>query len=372
MDTPWREQAQWLGDVAAVTLGGLYACFGEVRLTGKFLRQAAANRHTTGLLASISNVVSHDWCHAIPDYSLWWVIGLWNHYMYTGDERYLNTLYHQAVEVIAAHLEYVNEAGFIEDMPYWVFIDWADIDRQGECAALNAIFRGALVALEQMARFKGDTFEERRAKSAGERLAAGFEARFFDPRRGCLADGRVDGVLSEKVSEHANMAAIRWGLVSREVAARIVRALYEEKSVRCTEAQPFFTAVALQALRRMGRTDLALDLIRDRWGRRMLARGATSTFEEWYTNGSWRSGEFKGFLRTLSHAWSACPAEFLIRDLAGINILEAGSSRVAVWPFAAPFDYQVAFPTPRGTVVVRCEKGKTGVSAAPGIEIVPQ
>ena len=31
-DTPWREQGQWLGDVSAVTLGGIYACFGELSI----------------------------------------------------------------------------------------------------------------------------------------------------------------------------------------------------------------------------------------------------------------------------------------------------------------------------------------------------
>ncbi|MCX7804074.1 MAG: family 78 glycoside hydrolase catalytic domain [Planctomycetota bacterium] len=370
MDTPWREQAQWLGDVAAVTLPGILSCFGDLRLTGKFLRQAAANRHATGLLANISNTVDYDWQYDIADYSLWWVMALWDFYIYSGDARYIHELYPIAAGIIAAHREYVNDDGFIEDMPYWVFIDWAAVDRRGECAALNAIFRGALAAFGKMAAMKGDWREERLAGLLGSRLDEAFQRRFYDPSRGCLADARVDGALSEKVSEHANMAAIRWGLVDPAAARDIARRLYEDGAIRFTEAQPFFSAVSLAALRRIGRTDLALDLIRRRWGQRMLARGATSTWEEWYMNGSWRSGEFRGFLRSHSHAWSAGPADFLIRGLAGIEILEPGCAKIAVSPFEAPFDYKVRFPTPRGTVSVAWEGGRARISVPPGIEAV--
>jgi len=354
----------------ASTLGGIYACFGDTALPGKFLRQAAANRHVTGLLSNVSNVVNHRWQGAIPDYSLWWVMGLWNHYLYTGEERWIHALYPAAVGILDAHLEHVNERGLVEDMPYWVFIDWADVDRRGECAALNAILCGALDALEKMAGLKGDEHTRRRAAGAAARMRGNFRERFFDPARGCLADARIDGEFSEKTSEHANAAAILWGLVDEAAAGEIVRALFEECSIPCTEAQPFFMVVVLGALRRLGRLDLALELIRRRWGGRMLERGATSTYEEWYINGSWRSGEFKGFMRTLSHAWSACPAEFLIRDLAGVEILEPGCSRVRVLPHPAPFDYTSTFPTPRGAVVVTCRGGRCEVAVPDGVELI--
>jgi hypothetical protein len=362
MDTPWREAAQWLGDVAAVTLPGIYACFGDTVLPGKFLRQAAANQHQTGMLSNVSNMVNHWWTGAIPDYSLWWVMGLWRHYMYSGEQRWVTQFYPQAVRVLHAHLNYLNDDGFLEDMPYWVFIDWADVDKRGECAAYNAIFYGALEALGKMAATIGDARTGGITQALMEKVHAGFQARFYDAGRGCCADARVAGELSAKVSEHANMAALNWGLCDPQTSADIIRRLYEEQSIEYTEAQPFFMVVVLDALARHGRMDIALKLIRERWGGRMVARGATSTYEEWGVNGSWRDGSYSGFMRTLSHAWSACPAMFLVWRLAGFEILAPGCADVAVTPVATPFDYEVTIPTPGGAIRAACRGGATEVT----------
>ncbi len=370
MDTPWREQAQWLGDVAGVTLGGIYACFGDTALPGKFLRQAAANQHPTGMISNISNSVNHHWQSAIPDYSLWWVMALWDHYMYTGEARWIHEYYPTALRVFLAHLPYTNVYGLIEDMPYWAFVDWADVDRRGECAAYNAIFYGALDALLQMAAFKHDVVTFSKIEQLMELLATHFQPRLYNAEQGCFVDARVNDALSPKVSEHANMAAIYWSLCDDATAADIVKRLYEHKSIPYTEAQPFFTSVVLKALDKVGRFDLALDIIRERWGERMVARGATSVFEEWGLNGSWRSGDFQPIMRTLSHAWSAYPAEFLIRHLMGLQILEPGCRRVYVHPQETDFDYDVAFPTPRGLIEVRKQGQEVNVTIPEDIQVL--
>ena len=364
MDTPWREQAQWLGDVALVTVPTIYACFGDTQLAGKFLQQSGNNQHPTGMISNVSNKVNHAWQSAIPDYSLWWVMGIWNHYMYTGDERWVHQLYPQALRVIYAHINYVNERGLIEDMPYWAFVDWADTDRRGECTAYNAIFYGALEAISRMACLKSDAYTRQLADEAMSMIKANLQKRLFDSERSCFADACIDGALSEKASEQANFAAINWGLCDEETTAEIISAFYEQKSIqKFTEAQPFFMTVVLRALDRAGRFDLALRLIRERWGKRMVAKGATSTYEEWYQNGSWRSGEFSGFLRTHSHAWSGCPAEFLIKNLIGLEIVEPGCKKVRLQPQETPFDYEATFPTPHGPILVKWASGTIQIDA---------
>ncbi len=368
MDTPYREQAQWLGDVAAVTIPAIYACFGDTRLPEKFLRQAAGNPLPTGLLASISNSISHGWQYAIPDYSLWWVICLWKHYLYTGVDDWIHQHYPTAQLIINAILPHVNSRGLVENMPYWVFIDWAPLDRRGECTAFNAIFHGALEAFACMARFKNDSHGEVLANRVMTRMQGVFQERLFDPARGCFADARIDGVWSDVVSEQANFAAIRWNLCDRATATTIVERLLEKPAVSgVVEAQPFFMCVVLDALDRIGRPDLAFALIRDRWGRRMVDLGATSTYEEWSCNGSWRNGDFLGFQRTQSHAWSACPASFLVESLMQLKILEPGCRTVSLAPRLTEFDYEVAYPTPRGVIRARCKDGRVDVDVPASI-----
>lgn len=357
VDTPWREQGQWLGDVAAVTLPGIYSAFGDSVLPKKFIRQSAANMLPTGLISNMTNTIDTNYRNVIPDYSLWWVIALWDYYRYTGDADMVHECYPHAIRILQAHEKYINTHGLIEDMPYWVFIDWADVDKRGECAAYNALFYGTLEAISAMAVFKGDEHSRDRVRDIRSAILKNFETHFYDGSIGVLRDARIGDMLSKKISEHANLAAIRWGLITDESAASIVRHFYEAKDVKYTEAQPFFTTVVLSALDRIGRMDVALRIVKERWGGRMVSLGYTSTLEEWYQNGSWRSGEFKGFLRTHSHAWSACPAEFLVRTLAGFEIVTPGCACVCLTPREAAFDYEIVIPTPKGSISVKKKQG---------------
>ncbi|MFW5803540.1 MAG: family 78 glycoside hydrolase catalytic domain [Verrucomicrobiota bacterium] len=369
MDTPQREQAQWLGDVAAVTAPAILACFGDTTLGGKFLRQAAMNTQPTGLIANVSNVVPPSSNSDIPDYSLWWVIFLWRYYEYTGDERYLHECYPEMQRILRTHLERLNPDGLIEDMFGWVFIDWADVDRRGMCAPYNAIFAGACDAAAKIARTKGDSWSEKQYEAAAAGVRRAFDSTFITPDSGLVVDCVAEGRQSAKVSEHANAAAIAFDCVPEETAAEIIEKLFENPDGSVTEAQPFFMVVVLAALRRAGRRDLALTMIRDRWGR-MLDRGQASCSEEWTVNGSWRSGKWSGFMRTLSHAWSACPAEFLIKDLAGIEIVEPGCTAVEVHPYQAPFPYSVVYPTPRGDLRIEWDGKTAAVDAPEGVRVI--
>jgi len=373
MDTPWREAAQWLGDVAAVTQPAIHACFGDTALTGKFLRQAGMNQFQSGFLSNTSNIAKLGGGWTITDYSLWWIFGLWEQYMYTGERRWVEGFWPEVVRVLQGHLSCVNERGLVEDMPFWPFVDWADVDKRGECAAYNAIFYGALEVVGKMAEMKGDLSTQEIVRVVREGIRANFVGRLFDAGRGLFADARVGDELSSKTSEQGNMAAVRFGLVEDGVAGRIVAKLFEGRGGAVlegvTEAQPFFMVVVLQGLQRIGRMDLAIELMKDRWGKRMVDRGATSTYEEWSINGSRRSGAFVPCVRTMSHAWSACPAEFLVRNLMGLEIASPGCEKIRLSPTRLGFDYEAAFPTPKGTVRVICKQGKIETQVPAGVMI---
>ncbi len=377
MDTPWREKAQWLGDSALVTLPAVHSCFGDTALPAKFLLQAGQHQFPTGLLANVSNfnsmARSKTWTKTIPDYSLWWIGALLDQFLYSGDISLLHRLYPQVLRILDAHLDYLNDQMLIENMPYWVFIDWADVEKRGICTTYNAIFYRALECIQQMADFKGDTYTANLARDLRDAMRAVFHDMLFDASRGCFADANIDGTLSEKISEHGNMCPIWAGLCeigqSRELVKTVFEGAGDRHNLTFAEAQPFFMAVVLPALTRAGRMDLALELIRARWGRRMLDAGATSVFECWQENGRWTSGAFSGILNSHSHAWSACPADFLIRHLLGLRIIQPGCRRIHMDPVCTDFSYQIAFPTPLGTIEAECRGGKVTVSAPDSIEI---
>lgn len=376
-DTPWREQGQWLGDVAAVTFGAIFACFGDTALNAKFLRQSGATQHPSGPLGNMTNTYSAKWQGAHIDFSLWWLMAVRDYYRYTGDEQIVHDLYPTAVKLIETVLAHRNERGLIEDMPYTVFIDWADVDTTGVCAAFNAITAGALDAIAELADVRGDTWQANRSRAAREALRAVFDETFWVDAESLYCDA-VDGTRSTgRFSEQANAAAIEFGLAPTGRTEAIIDRLWARGDAflagtnnGVTEANPFFTAVVLKALARAGRHDLGVRLIRDRWGRRMLDAGSTSTHEEWSLHGSWRRGdELMPIMRTMSHAWGAFPARWLIEHLAGIEILEPGCTRLRVRPVTGVVNYESRFPTPRGEVSVTVRDDEVTVEAPKDVEV---
>lgn len=371
MDTPWREQAQWLGDVAAVTLGGIYACYGDTMLPAKFLRQSAANLLPLGVIANMTNSTPRNPNRTIPDYSLWWITAVWEHYLYGGDYDLLRELYPVVLRILGTVEAHLDEDGLVAWMPYWPFIDWADVDTRGQSTAFNGIYAAALDAGARISDAYGDSRAAEHSRALLRGLSEHFVERLYDPDRGLFADANVNGVLSDKMSEHANVMAVGGKLCNPELANRVLDTLYpgDELQPGVTRAEPFFTWQVLKTLVAAGRFATATAILRRRWGW-MLDRGQTSASEEWGRHGSWRSGEYDTFARTESHAWSAAPAEFLTKLVAGVEILEPGCRRVRITPQTDGLpDYTIRYPTPEGVIVVEYRDGELRVAVPDGIVV---
>lgn len=371
MDTPWREQGQWTGDTSAVTLGGVYACFGDTALAGKYFYQSAKNQHVTGTLDNITNFVALNPSSAMLDYNFWWVISLWEHYMYTGEAKWIEEYYHIVVKLLFAAFDFVDEYGLLNNIPYIWLIDWANHDRAGESAPANAIFYGALEAAAHMAAYKKDDYMVQRLSALRGLMKENFAKRFYDESKGCFADSRREDVLSAKVSESGNMLPIWFGLCDSDKGKDILRRLLVEKTIPdLVEAEPYMCLYTLKALHKLHMDPLALDIIKERWYGRMVCRGAQSTFEEWSENGSWRSGSFMPIFRSHSHAWSAGPAEYLIKHLAGLELLAPSGSKISLSPAPAAFDYDLVYPLTQGEVRIVKRGEDIQITLPPGVERV--
>jgi len=233
-----------------------------------------------------------------------------------------------------------------------------------------------------MAGLMGDRHMEAKLASVRQGIKDAYRARLFDETKGCYADARFGDRLSPQVGEHGNMAAILFGLSEGAEARDIIRRLFVDRTQPYTRAEPFATAFTLRALDRAGHIRLAHDVIRERWGAWMADRGYASTPEEWGINGSWRHGRrpgfpqtsperghYSGFMRTLSHAWCAGPAEFLIKNTLGLEILEPGCRRVRVRPQDIGVDWRIAYPLPQGPLKAESRAGAVRVEAPDGVEM---
>ena len=380
MDTPWRERNQWLGDNSAVTLPGIYACFGDIAMPRQFLDQAMATPLPIGILVNnsqgydpIGSAARKRLSNEIPDYSLWWIQAIWEHYQITGDDRLVHAAYPHVVTILDFHWRFMNEYGLVGNMPVWEFIDHVFKPPARITAAYNALWYGTLEYALELSKMIGDARTAEKIEGSREIIEQNFKDAFFDSKLGLYRDGFVDGAPGAGISEHSNLTAICYGLADEEQTREILSRLYEKRDIEFLECEPFFCVVVLKALRKARRIDLALDLIRERWGKRMVDLGMTSLVEEWNASASWRGPgvSYSGIYRSLSHAWSGCPAEFLIRQLTGFEIIEPGCKRIRLEPYKADFDYCTTIPTPRGDIGVQWQGGKLTVDAPAGITLEP-
>jgi hypothetical protein len=367
-DTPWREAAQWLGDVAMATVPALHWAYGDTAMAGKFFKQSALNGQSDGILSNLSNTPPMGGAWNIPDYSLWWLYGLREHRWFTGDDAWYRTFYPEACRIIRWYLRYLDDAGLLADTPQWTYIDWANVTRNGRSAPLNAMFAMACDVLVEMAECLGDGDTARWAGVVGSGIRRQFVPTFWDEQRRVVVDAVVDGRQVAKISEHGLATAIVFDCLEGVDVGDLVARCWERDAFEAqwVECQPFFTRIVLEALHGAGRTDLALRVIERRWGERFVDAGWQSCLEEWTTNGTWRGDTWAATQRTLSHAWSAAPAEFFQRRLPGIELDEPGGGRISVNPYAGDFAYAVTVPLPAGAVQVTYTPGKPAEIKADG------
>jgi hypothetical protein len=377
VDTPWREQAQWVGDVSAVTIGGIYSCFGETDLPGKFFSQSAANQLPTGLLNNVTNETTHGdgaahtWQNAFLDYSLWWVQALWQHYRYTGESQWIEAYYPTVRQILAAIEPYFENDGILGKVPYRFFIDHATVTRTGTSAALNGIAKGAVEAAASMAEVVRDDGTADRLHRVQRNLDEGFEQAFVDAEGGFVRNrpqsAEQESPKAPTATEHALAAALNWDLLTTKTSERVIDTWSRRTDGEYLEAHPFFSAVLIRGLAESDRHDLALECIRNRWGKRMIEKGLTTTPEGWSVDGGRTATGFHGFHRSASHAWSGGAAQFLIQTLAGFDILEPGCTRIAIDPADVELSYTSTIPTPAGDVLVDATGDQDAVTAPEGV-----
>ena len=340
IDCPGREQRQWLGDSTVEHLVG-EAVFGpEIHaLNRHFLRSAAESQRTDGLLEMFAPGDHRRFGWIIPDYSLHWIFNLWDHFEHSNDVELVRSLFPSLLKVLAWFEELAGEDGRVADLPYWHFQDWAALGRTGYSTVLNAELCGAFDIAARLAGVLGWDSEAARRSEQARRLKQVLETH-WDAARGLYADcvDPTTDMRQPRTSQHANAAMILWGGVEPDRAASIAARIGDRTLLRLTPAPPiilegegfeeakhivlantFFSHFVYTALAKAGRFDLALDLMRERYGS-MIKRGATTLWEGFEPHAS------------LAHGFSATPTWQMMRQVLGIKPAAAGFAHVRIEP----------------------------------------
>lgn len=291
-------------------------------------------RRTIIALRGRDPVPSH--LNTILDYSFYWIMSLEDYRMMIGDDGFVQRLWPLAVSLMDYCLARRDENGFaINEGNGWIFIDWADMDKEYALCAEQMLLRRALEAMARLSDLMGE--DGSHYQTQADALAEKIDKYFWDEEKGAYIDSFASG--RRNVTRHANIFALLFGYAG-DKRDRILHNVLLNDQVPAIRT-PYFKFYELDALCQAGEHAEVLRRIRAYWGS-MIDGGATSIWEEYSPDEPMESqyGMYGDkFGKSLCHAWGASPIYLLGRWFIGVEPTSPGYATFDVRPEAAGLDW---------------------------------
>lgn len=322
-------------------------------------------RRSTIALRGKEPVYEH--INTIADYSLFWIIGLYEYYLFYKDDEFIKFIYPKAVSLLDFCRKRVNGEGFIKRVPGdWIFIDWANIDKSGESciSAEQMLYIAANNSMAKLSEIVGD--DKSKFEKEAQILKEKVNAFFWDGEKGAYIDNYESG--KRNVTRHANIFAILYDIASKEQAESICKnVLFNDEIEKITT--PYFEGYELEVMGKLSEFDFIENKIRTYW-KGMLDLGATTVWEEFdpsLTGDEHYAMYGKKYDKSLCHAWGAAPIYLLGRFFMGVYPTSPGFETFSVKPHLGGFGFiEGCVPIMGGEVKIKLDGHSLSVTATKG------
>ncbi len=384
VDTPRRERSGWLGDLGPEAMAAYYA-FGETKLARHSLSLFMSSQQPEGYLSG--RYPGRDLVN-MPTFSAGFAWALADYVRHSGDIGFAAEMWEGLGRLTGWFEGQRGPDDLLVVLPAkqtdhakvrhrgYILLDWAPQMRDGAVTAMNACYYQYLREMAWLAGVIGKSADADRYESLAARTKAAMQAGLFDSDRGCYVNCRDEKGLSKQAGTQDNILALLWDIATPEQTGSICRAMLPDDSPFALYVNPdpanwiemgsglvtwpqdspvpigspFFFYFALDALFKIGRTQAALNNIRQHYGA-LLAEGATTVWEEW-------SG-----VSSQSHGWGAAPTVLLGKYVLGVEPIEPGFRTFGVYPSTGELTRcRGRVPSPHGTIEVAWEKTPEGMT----------
>ncbi len=341
-----RDRWIWSGDAYQSYLMNFYTFFDE-----------EVNKRTINALIGHDPVERH--INTILDYSFYWLIGIYEHYIYTGDTAFIRQIYPRMKTLMEFSLGRSNKNGFVEGLPGdWVFIDWAPIEKTGEVSFEQLLLSRSLEVMSRCAGLTNDPASEEKYGKLSADLKQKILAAFWSDKRNAFLHTRINGVLSQNVTRYTNMFAILFDYVDEGKKQMIKEnVILNDTILKITT--PYMKFYELAALCEINEKEKVLQFVREYWGG-MLDLGATTIWEAYdpTQKGDEHYAMYgRPFGKSLCHAWGANPVYLFGKYLLGVKPLAPGFKSYLVEPSLAGLQWiKGRVPTPHGNIEVYADR----------------
>jgi alpha-L-rhamnosidase len=352
-----RDRWAWSGDAYQSYLMNYYMFFDSPTVK----RTIYTLRGNDPVMAHLNNIL---------DYSFYWLISVYDYYMYTGDKLFLQQVYPKMESMMDFILERRNKEGMVEGLKGdWVYIDWFDhkVDLTGEVSFEQILYCRSLEAMAASAEILGVQKEANTYSSLANEVK-GKLGNFWDKSQQAFIFNRKEGQNSSQVTKHANMFAVNFDYVTNEQKEQIKTSVLMNKNIPAIST-PYMRFYELEALCKLGEQKYVMGEMKKYWGG-MIDLGAT-TFWEKYNPENTGIEHYamygRPFGKSLCHAWGASPIYLLGKYYVGVKPLQPGYKEFEVKPELGGLEwFESSVPTPKGDIKVYMDKSKISVTATEG------
>ena len=330
MDTPWREQTQYIaGDSRYLQKYAFYP-FGmssELLIHYNILSGAWSQRWKSD--GSIRSRYPTDWLLEegtsayLADYELEWVIMLGEYYAYFGKEDLIRQVYPNMKKLMTIFDKYISkDHGLLSRVPGWIVLDHPKtypMDQREEIAGLNCLYYEALKQASEIAKnLASDPEQAAQWTIKANRLKDNIRKWLWSPDKQLFRDSYG----SEKCSQQTQVYALLYGLVNKSEKEHVVDAITAENR----KSEQSFSYYLVNSVFD-SRPQWALDFIRKNWGGQMKSPFFNGAWHE-----AWDIEHWTTDVGTTSHAWCSGPTALLPQKVLGIQPVAEGWKTFSVRP----------------------------------------
>lgn len=287
--------------------------------------------------------------NTIVDYSLLWIVSIYNHYEMTADKEFIQLIMPRMKSMMDYLLAQTNELGFIYGRDDdWIFVDWSEMDKEGTIAAEQMFLLQSLKTIITCEKILDEDTEDYIEKY--NQLKKNILNYFWNEQKGAFIDSYESG--KNSITRHANILAILFDVVDDVKKRQILTNVLLNDSVTQITT-PYFKFFEQDALCKMGQLSLVYRTIKEYWGS-MLKKGATTIWEEYdpkLRDDQQYAMYGDPFGKSLCHAWGASPIYLLGRYFFGLRPTKPGYETFEINPHLDMFEkLECTLPIKNGVV----------------------
>jgi hypothetical protein len=375
----YRERRQYAQTGYYAALGN-YWTFGDLALQRRYLIQVAQEQKANGIMPAYAPLAGDDYM-VIFDSNCLWIRSLRNYLLYSGDYQTVRELLAAAEKLMDLFHTYTDETGMINNPAFAYWLDHARIDRRGAIFNLNGHYLGALEdyaeILEWLKLENSEIYLQR-----AERLRESMHTLLWDQNRGCFSDALINGKRSDHFSEHSNAMALALDIAdnqqSKLIAEQLLKAddhnyiLRESGMTMVTPAMSYFLH---KGICEAGYVEESFRQFRERFDKMLLPGTNQTLWEEWFVDGTGRTGKLQKKTRSDAQTESAFPPALIVKYIFGLEPLSPGMQEIGLSLTQSGIpEISGSFPTVHGelrlSIKLSAGKGEMSLTIPPGVKII--